>query len=157
MRKWLFLGPVHVPWKGEAFFPDEATSNKFFDAESLNPARFEPKIRIGETDYEWTTLYSEYGVIDLTGVFDTWFAVAYARAWVEMPEETTAVLGIGSDDCVKVWLNGQLVHEKRGGRGVVPDNDHVPVTFRKGSNQLVLKILNYGGSWGFACRLLEPK
>jgi hypothetical protein len=38
---------------------------------------------------------------------------------------------------------------------VVPDSDRVPVTFKKGKNQLVLKILNYGGPWGFACRLLE--
>jgi len=157
MRRWLFLGPVHVPWKGKSYFPDEEASNKFFDTESLNPAQFEPKIKIGETDYEWTTLYSEYGVIDLTAAFDKWFVVAYARAWVEMPEETHAVLGIGSDDCIKVWLNGKLVHEKRAGRGVVPDSDRVPVTFKKGSNQLVLKILNYGGPWGFACRLIEPK
>ena len=42
-------------------------------------------------------------------------------------------------------------------RDVVQDNDRVPVTFKKGKNQLVLKILNYGGSWGFACRLVEPK
>jgi hypothetical protein len=157
MRKWLFLGPVHVPWKGQSYFPDEAASNKFFDTESLTPARFEPKVRIGETDYEWTALYSEYGVIDLTAVFDTWFAVGYAWAQVDMTEETPAVLGIGSDDCIKVWLNGELVHEHRGGRGAVPDSDHVPVTFKKGKNQLVLKILNYGGSWGFACRLLELK
>lgn len=157
MRRWLFLGPIHVPWKGKSYFPDEAASNKFFDTESLNPAQFEPRVKIGETDYEWTTLYSEYGVIDLTAAFDTWFVVAYAWAQIEMPEETRAVLGIGSDDCIKIWLNGKLVHEKRGGRGVVPDNDRVPVTFKKGSNQLVLKILNYGGSWGFACRSLETE
>ncbi len=157
MRKWLFLGPVQVPWKGEGYFPDEQTSNKFFDAELLNPGRFEPKVRIGETDYEWASLYSEYGVIDLTAAFDKWFVVAYAWAQVDMAEETRGTLGIGSDDCIKVWLNGQLVHENRGGRGVVPDNDRVPVTFKKGQNQLVLQILNYGGSWGFACRLLEAE
>ena len=155
MRRWLFLGPVHVPWKGEGYFPDEATSNKFFDTESLGLERFEPKVRIGETDYEWITLHSEYGVIDLTSVFDKWFVVAYAWAQVDMPEETRAVLGIGSDDCIKVWLNGEFVHERRAGRGVVPDSDRVPVTFKKGKNQLVLKILNYGGPWGFVCRLLE--
>jgi len=31
------------------------------------------------------------------------------------------------------------------------------VTFKKGKNQLVLKILNTGGPWGFACRLLETR
>jgi hypothetical protein len=157
MRRWLFLGPIHVPWKSQSYFPDEETSNKFFDTESLSLARFEPKVRIAGTDYEWTALYSQYGVIDLTAAFDTWFVVAYAWAQIDMTEETRGILGIGSDDCVKVWLNGKLVHEKRGARGVVPDNDRVPVTFKKGKNQLVLKILNYGGPWGFACRLLELK
>jgi hypothetical protein len=155
MRKWLFLGPIHVPWNGDGYFPNEDASNKFFDAESLSVERFEPKVRIAENDYEWNCLYSEYGVIDLTSVFDTWFVVAYAWAQVETPEQMDAVLGIGSDDCVKVWLNGELVHENRAGRGVIADSDRAPVTFKKGKNQLVLKILNYGGPWGFACRLLE--
>jgi hypothetical protein len=157
MRRWLFLGPVHVPWKGDGYFPNEEASNKFFDTESLGPERFEPRVRIAENDYEWACLYSEYGVIDLTAVFDTWFVVAYAWAQVEMPEQANAVLGIGSDDCVKVWLNGKLVHEHRGGRGVIADSDRVAVTFKKGKNQLVLKILNYGGPWGFSCRLLNIK
>jgi len=155
MRRWLFLGPVHVPWSGEGYFPDEETSNKFFETKLLGLERFEPKVRIGENDYEWATLHSEYGVVELTQVFDTWFVVAYAWAQIDMPEETHGVLGIGSDDCVKVWLNGKLVHEHRGGRGVIADSDRVHVTFKKGKNQLVLKILNYGGPWGFACRLLE--
>jgi hypothetical protein len=157
MRKWLFLGPIDVPWHGEGYFPDEETSNKFFDTESLNLERFEPKVEIAGNDYEWVALHSEYGVIDLTAVFDNWFVVAYAWAQVEMPEQTDAVLGIGSDDCIKVWLNGKLVHEYQGGRGVVADNDRVDVTFKKGKNQLVMKIMNYGGAWGFACRLLETK
>lgn len=157
MRSWLFLGPIGVPWNGDGYFPDEETANKFFDTESLDVERFEPKVRMAENDYEWSYLYSEYGVVDLTPVFDKWFVVAYAWSQVEMPEQTDAVLGIGSDDCVKVWLNGKLVHKYLGGRGVVPDSDRVPVTFKKGKNQLVLKILNYGSPWGFACRLLEAK
>ncbi len=98
---------------------------------------------------------SEYGIVDLTQLFQDWFLIAYVWAEVDMTEETRAVLGIGSDDSVKVWLNGQLVHENWTARGVVPDNDQVPVTFKKGRNQLVLKIQNAGGAWGFCCRLLE--
>jgi hypothetical protein len=157
MRKWLFLGPIAVPWHGEGYSPDEEASNKFFDTESLNLERFEPQVKIAGNDYEWVALHSEYGAIDLTAVFDKWFVVAYAWSQVEMPEQTDAVLGIGSDDCVKVWLNGKLVHKHLGGRGVITDNDRAAVTFKKGKNQLVLKILNYGGAWGFVCRLLETK
>jgi hypothetical protein len=159
MRKWLFLGLIQIEWDGNApgagYFPDEEASNAFFDLDSLNVERFEPRVRLGDHDFEWATLHSEYGVIDLTQVYDDWFVVAYAWAQVDMPAETSGVLGIGSDDCIKVWLNGKLVHRHLGGRGVIPDSDRVPVTFKKGKNQLVLKIMNYGGPWGFACRLLE--
>ncbi|MHC4331753.1 MAG: hypothetical protein ACYSWW_26925 [Planctomycetota bacterium] len=155
MRRWLFLGLIQIPWEGETYSPDEEHSNKFFDTESLNLEQFEPKVRIGENDFEWATLRSEYGVVDLTQVYDDWFVVAYAWAQIDMPEETQGVLGIGSDDSVKVWLNGKLVHRNLVSRGVIADNDKVPVTFKKGKNQLVLKILNTGGPWGFACRLLE--
>ena len=155
MRRWLFLGLIQIPWEGESYFPDEEASNKFFEEESLNLEQFEPTVRLGEEDYEWASLYSEYGVVDLTQVYDDWFVVAYAWAQINMEEETKGVLGIGSDDCVKVWLNGELVHKNIVGRGVIQDSDRVPVTFKKGTNQLVLKILNYGGPWGFACRLLE--
>jgi len=157
MRKWLFLGLIQIPWEGETYFPDEEASNKFFDTESLNLEQFEPKVRIGENDFEWATLRSEYGVVDLTQVYDDWFVVAYAWAQINMAEETHGVLGIGSDDSVKIWLNGKLVHKNLVTRGVIADNDRVPVTFKKGKNQLVLKILNTGGPWGFACRLLESR
>lgn len=159
MRKWLFLGLIQIEWDGDrpgaGYFPDEEESNAFFDVDSLNVERFEPRVRIGEDDHEWAALRSEYGVVDLTEVYDDWFVVAYAWAQIDMPAETSGILGIGSDDCIKVWLNGKLLHRHVGGRGVVPDSDRVPVTFKKGKNQLVLKILNYGGPWGFACRLLE--
>ena len=155
MRRWLFLGLIQIPWEGETYFPDEEASNKFFDTESLNLEQFKPKVRLGEEDYEWATLRSEYGAVDLTQVYDDWFVVAYAWAQINMAEETHGVLGIGSDDSIKVWLNGELVHKNLVTRGVMADSDRVPVTFKKGKNQLVLKILNCGGPWGFACRLLE--
>ncbi len=72
-----------------------------------------------------------------------------------MAEETTALLGVGSDDAVKVWLNGHLVHENWANRPPFPDNDRFKVTFRKGSNQLVFKIQNQVRRWGFCCRLPE--
>jgi hypothetical protein len=72
-----------------------------------------------------------------------------------MAEETSAVLGIGSDDAVEVGLNEKLVHENWAKRGAEPDSDRVPVTFRKGRNQLVLKVQNGIFWWQFACRFLE--
>lgn len=154
MRKWLFLGPIDVPWEGEGDFPDEETANEFFDVKSLDPGRFEPKVTIEGQDYEWRLLTSEYAGVNLTQAFDKWFSVAYLWAQVEMEEKTTGVLGIGADDAVQVWLNGELVHQNVIGR-ILAYHDYAHVTFKKGKNQLVLKILNYGGPWGFSCKLLD--
>jgi hypothetical protein len=157
MKKWLFIGPIHVPWAGEDYFPDETAQENFFKTEVLSPEKFDPMIRFENKDYQWVLLNSEYGIIDLTSLFETWYVGAYAWAQIDMPAETTGTLGIGSDDSIKVWLNGKLVHEhwEQIGRGIYADNDRVPVTFRKGKNQLVLKIQNGGGPWGFCCRLLD--
>ena len=38
---------------------------------------------------------------------------------------------------------------------VESDNDRVSVSFRKGKNQLVLKVQNVIDPWGFCCRLLD--
>jgi hypothetical protein len=156
LRRWLFLGPIDIPWHGEGYFPDERTQKQFFDASQIPPEPFQPQIKVGDKDCQWAVLESEYGQIDLSGLFPDWFKAAYAYAQIEMPEQKIAILGIGSDDHVKVWLNGQLVHEhwEAAGRGLMADNDRVPVTFKKGRNQLVLKIQNGGGPWGFACRLI---
>ncbi len=154
MRKWLFLGPIDVPWEGEGYFPDEKTANAFFDVKSLDPGRFERNVTIEGKDYQWHALTSEYIGIDLNKVFDKWYSVAYLWAQVEMEEETTGVLGIGADDAVQVWLNGRLIHQNVIGR-VLAYHDNVDVTFKKGKNQLVLKVLNYGGPWGFSCQFLD--
>lgn len=156
LKRWLFLGPINIPWHGDGYFPNEQAQRECFDANHVPLGQLEPQIRIADKDYQWAALTSEYGIVALSGLFPDWFQVAYAWAQIDMPEEQSGVLSIGSDDHVKVWLNGELVHEhwEVGGRGVAVDNDRVPVTFKKGKNQLVLKIQNGGGPWGFACRLL---
>lgn len=149
IQKWLVLGPVWI--KG-----DQAVHRIAFDTHHIDPAEFEPTYDIDGKAYQWRLLTDGSGTIDLSYPFGTIPGILYAWAEVEMPEETDAVLGIGSDDGVKVWLNGELVHENWISRGVTIDEDRVPVTFKQGTNHLVLKIQNQGGGpWGFCCRLLE--
>ena len=56
---------------------------------------------------------------------------------------------VGNDGGGKVWLNGALVHEKRGARGA--DYQHfVPVTLKEGANVLLVATMTGGnGFWGF--------
>jgi len=66
------------------------------------------------------------------------------------------VLELGSDDGVKVWLNGELVHEKNIGRPLKPGEDAEQVTLKAEWNDLLLKVTNGGGGWE-ACVCLVDK
>lgn len=76
-------------------------------------------------------------------------AVAYLYGVCSVPRETPARLLIGSDDSIKVWLNGDLVHDHNLHRGAAPAQDQVAVRLQPGPNRFLLKVVNDDGWWGF--------
>jgi len=155
MQKWLLLEPVVIEVRGDTFFPSEKTQKIEFKADQIDVTQFQPQVTIGEKDCQWFVLENYYGAINLTKKYDDWYLITYAWAQIDMPEKKQCVLGIGADDAVKVWLNGELVHENWTVRDAALDDDRVSGSFKKGANQLVIKIQNRGGPWGFSCRLLD--
>ena len=79
--------------------------------------------------------------------------VVYVRCNIWSPETQDARLEIGSDDGVKVWLNGALVHTLDAIRGLSPGGDRVPVSLEQGWNMLTMKINQTGGAWGACARV----
>ena len=157
MKRWLVLGPVPV-FADESAEKDEQKQKAVFESDPLPTKRFRRKVTIDGKGYEWTPLTSDGPTVNLIGRWDRDdYSTAYAWARINAAEEQRALLGIGSDDAVKVWLNGELVHENWVMRGCVKDSDLVPVTLRQGKNHLVLKIQNGTQDWAFTCRRLGPK
>ncbi len=64
----------------------------------------------------------------------------------------TLALSLGSDDAIKVWCNGRLVHENNVARAVAPDQDRIEIDLDAGENTLLIKIANFGGGYGFYFR-----
>ncbi len=164
MKTWLALGAIPV-FEGEPDQEDEETQKKIFDSDLLTQYGGEASIKpeaglahqIGGKEYKWQVVQSEDDIVDLAEVYGKEeFVVAYAWAEIELSEEMKVLLGIGSDDGVKVWLNGELIHENWVSRGVSKDDDIVPATFQKGKNYLLLKIQNGALGWGLSCRMLGP-
>lgn len=79
--------------------------------------------------------------------------VAYAVTWLEVPEATDAVLALGSDDGVVVWVNGEEVHRVSQGRSYSAKQDHVKIHLNQGVNELRLKINQGVGDWGFGAHV----
>ncbi|MBM3292981.1 MAG: DUF2961 domain-containing protein [Candidatus Aminicenantes bacterium] len=85
------------------------------------------------------------------------YVIAYALGFVEAPSATEAVLLLGSDDGVRAWVNGELVHTNAAYRASAPDLDKVAVRLNKGRNAVLLKILQGAGAWGFHARFADPE
>ncbi len=82
---------------------------------------------------------------------------AYLRTQIVSDEEKPARLEIYTDDGVKAWLNGKLVHAINIGRGIPEQPDTVAVTLKKGTNHLMLKVTDDVWSWGAIVRLRPGK
>ena len=92
-------------------------------------------------------------IVDLTRAFTpSENGVGYAHVYVHADRTQKAVLWIGSDDGVKVYLGGIMVLRNRIDRGVIKDEDRVPVMVIAGWNRLLVKVDQGVGGWGFSAR-----
>jgi hypothetical protein len=80
---------------------------------------------------------------------------AYALATVKAEKETPKQILVGSDDGIRVWLNGELVLEQPGMRADPPDTHKVDVTLTPGDNTILVEVTQGGGGWGFSLRLAD--
>ena len=163
---WLTLSPIPIIEGQGAAQPDESAQKKAFAADLLAAQGGEAWIRalpgnkvlVNGVEREWKTAKPIDGMISLNSPeHNDDFQVAYASTEFDVPSDTTAWLGIGSDDGIRVWLNGALVHDRWIARPVQVDEDVVRVPIKAGKNRLVIKVQNISGSWGFACRLMDAE
>ena len=79
---------------------------------------------------------------------------AYLKAQVIAPAAVDALLLLGTDDGVKAWLDGRLIHANNVDRGEVVDQDQVAIRLQEGTNTLLLKITQGGGGWSARARIV---
>ncbi len=98
----------------------------------------------------------EGDMINLSGIYpDKSSCVAYLQTQVIAPQECEAQLLLGSDDGVKAWLNGSVVHGNNIDRGAVVDQDRAVIQLKAGPNRLLLKITQGGGGWSACARVVD--
>jgi len=86
----------------------------------------------------WATLsdaaddYSFYGLINIESATD----------------QPGVTMRTGSDDAIKVWLNGDVVFTNAVDRGANAYDDEFQVDLKAGDNRLLVKCSERGGGWG---------
>jgi len=96
------------------------------------------------------------GLVEIDKILSGHDRAAYLRTRIASAKEQDAALEIGSDDGVKVWLNGRVVHANNAVRPCTPGQDKVKVRLQQGPNVLLLKITQGGGEWSACCRVCAP-
>jgi hypothetical protein len=107
---------------------------------------------LGGTSIVWKDFApGRTGYVDFARVIrpDDEAAVAYAYRIFEVEEDTTMEVALGSNDGVKLWLNGELLLENKASRAARPGDEQVALPLKKGKNKVLLKIDQLGGGWGF--------
>ncbi len=79
---------------------------------------------------------------------------AYMYLYINSDMDRKADIWVGSDDTIKVWLNGKEIHNNPALRGWAPNQDIIKnVEFKKGQNGLLIKVCEQGGGWAGWCRI----
>ena len=79
--------------------------------------------------------------------------VAYLRTQIPSERDQALRLDIRSDDAVKAWLNGQVIHTNNTMRGIDLGPDALTIQLKKGTNHLMLKVTQDLFGWGAVVQL----
>ena len=79
-------------------------------------------------------------------------SATYLYRSIESKSSQEVTLYFGSDDGIVVWLNGEEQLNKKVLRGVKKDEEKITFEINQGTNDLLVKISNGGGGYGFIFR-----
>ncbi len=151
INAWWILGPLECRADNpldRPFLPEERIDFEALhpgkDGERITWQKYWRKIKPGDD------LTSEF-FVDFDEVFGKRVneTVVYGLTDLHAPDDMDATLVFGSDDGVKMWLNGEVVYRLDIGRPYSAKSDRVAVKLKKGTNTLLLKVHQGGGDGGF--------
>jgi len=108
-------------------------------------------------DIKWVSAKNiTNGAVQLDKQFGGYNRAAYMLTELISDKEQTIRLYMGSDDGIKVWLNGKVVYNNNAVRPYKPDSDKADITLKAGKNRLLVKISQGSGEWLGGVRVSAP-
>ena len=146
VKQWAIVGPV--PWR----IADGFTKNLIG----------EPKLDLKGSyagmggNVSWKPIVTDdlSGMVNLAGTLGMVdAAAAFAYTQIEVSQDMEIVVHGGSDDGLKIWVNGEVVSEQDVDRPFKVDSDNAPAKLKAGKNDLLVMISQRAGGWSFGIRL----
>ena len=155
LQHWQLIGPFdNSDKKGfDAVYPPE----RKIDLAAEHPGKESP-VRWAEH-----TTADPHGMVDLNKALGKHMgAAAYALAYVESPDKRPIEIRAGSNNAVKIWLNGQLVcFREEYHHGLHMDQHRGTSTLRPGRNTVLIKVCQneqteeWAQLWSFQLRVCD--
>jgi len=126
--RWLFSKTFREPISLDHKFPPEKDANL---------------MEIGEG---WSSISWPDNELVIEPLFENLPGVLYLRHFIYSPKERRVILGVPNNSRMKLWLNGEVVHETK---DIVPlrpnysgdGSNYVSTVLRKGWNHVMIKIV----------------
>jgi WD40 repeat protein len=155
IQDWLILAPLKLK-------ANQSGANGLDTEQLPGEARLHPRagqqVTVNGRRYTWLEHHEKEPVLNFyhfvreQGNYTVAYAVCYV---ISAAERNDLLLQAGSDDEAKVYLNGQEVYKYTRVRALQDLDPIGPVTLHKGTNVLVLKVVNEYGQWLGCARFVD--
>ena len=148
---WHLIGPFVGPKKGHISLDLKTDLEKEFTRQKNGSVNLKARFQANGSALAWKEIKADKrGFVNLAEQLGKHeYAVAYAYTQIDSVHARDCVLTCGSDDGIRIWLNGQIIHSNEIGRGYKANSDAVTIHLEAGVNHLLVKIDNYVMGWGF--------
>jgi putative membrane-bound dehydrogenase-like protein len=150
---WRIIGPFK---RGDAepkvVAKGSGTSPSAFEIDANHPDFASDMQGLDGARVAWTqhTAEPHDGFVDLVKVVGNLGNVAaFAAGEIVSTRDREAEMRAGSDDTIRVWVNGELADDFPGNRAWTADEDRFRVKLKAGANAVLVCVGNTTGQWSF--------
>ncbi|NIP25186.1 MAG: hypothetical protein GWN67_12705 [Phycisphaerae bacterium] len=144
VRSWRF-SPLTVPWDNpKCFVPVDSKRLRVIAASAASA-------RLSKSETAYVDFLTHYPPERHRNV------VAYALRTFTSDKAREVRIFTGSDDALRVWLNGKLVTQVLALRSVRIDSESNSAQIRAGENTLIVEVSQGAGGWGLYLRIEDQK
>ncbi len=152
-REWMMINPIPVDNFASSLTPDYLVD---MGGEAMAKPRVTQEFYYNNQKFRWRRVVSDqFDIVNLAQLFPNTGgqAIMYAHAMIDSKKDRTVRASVGSDDGIKVFVNGEEVFVHESARTILPDEDEFNIKLKKGRNHLLIKASQLEGEWAFTFRL----
>lgn len=145
ISKWWVIGP----------FPGSNVDNEFPPEKGVH---LTATVRVDDRELRWM----EHHTMDPSGIVNyaammqpNTDSTAYMYAEISVDQAQDVLFKCGSDDGMKLWLNGRQIHRAPQPRSLRVDEDSVEAHLEAGVNRVLVKVVQGGGGWEACIRITD--